>query len=92
MPCNYFQPPLNGQNEIPSVESDATGTADFKLAENGAIGYRGNVTGISNASAAHIHQGKAGENGDVVADLLHTPTSKDKDTEYGMVFRGNVTE
>ena len=30
--------PLNGQNEIPSVESDATGTADFKLAENGAIG------------------------------------------------------
>lgn len=47
---------------------------------------------ISNASAAHIHQGKAGENGDVVADLLHTPTSKDKDTEYGMVFRGYVTE
>ncbi len=30
--------PLNGQNEIPSVESDPTGTADFKLAENGAIG------------------------------------------------------
>lgn len=84
--------PLNGQNEIPSVESDPTGTADFKLAENGAIGYRVNVTVISNASAAHIHQGKAGENGDVVADLLHTPTSKDKDTEYGMVFRGNVTE
>ena len=84
--------PLSGQNEVPSVESDATATADFKLAENGAIGYRVNVSGISNASAAHIHQGKTGENGDVVADLLHTPTSKDRDTVYGMIFRGNMTE
>ena len=78
---------LSGQNKVPSVESVATATADFKLAENGAIRYRVNVSGISNASAAHIHEGKNGENGDVVADLLHTPRSKDKDTVYGMIFR-----
>ena len=83
---------LSGQNKVPSVESVATAAADFKLAENEAIGYRVNVSGISNASAAHIHEGKNGENGDVVADLLYTPTSKDKDTIYGMIFRGNVTE
>jgi hypothetical protein len=41
---------------------------------------------------AHIHMGKAGENGDPVVDLLNTPTSKDKDTAYGMIFRGNITD
>ena len=31
-----------------------------------------NVTGMMNASAAHIHMAKEGENGEVVADLLNT--------------------
>ena len=35
---------------------------------------------------------KAGENGDIIADLLNTPTSKDKDTAYGMIFRGNMSD
>lgn len=83
---------LSGQNEVPLVESDSDGTADFKLAENGTVGYRVNVSGIFNASAAHIHQGKTGENGDIVAGLLYTPTNKDKETAYGMIFRGNITE
>ena len=48
--------------------------------------YRVNVTGISNATGAHIHMGKMGANGDVIADLLNTPTSKDKDTAYGMIL------
>lgn len=87
-----YKAPLSGQNEVPPVESSATGEAEFKIPGDGTIGYKINVTGISNASAAHIHQGKAGENGDVVTDLLHTPTSKDKDTAYGMIFRGNITE
>jgi hypothetical protein len=54
--------------------------------------FRVNVTGISNASAAHIHMGKAGENGDVIVDLLNAPESKDKDTAYGMIFRGNLSD
>lgn len=87
-----YNAPLSGQNEVPPVESSATGEADFKALANETIGYRVNVTGISNASAAHIHQGKEGENGDIIADLLHTPTSKDKDTAYGMIFRGNLSD
>ena len=35
---------------------------------------------------------KEGENGEVIADLLNTPTSKDKDTAYGMIFRGNLSD
>jgi hypothetical protein len=87
-----YDAPLNGQNEVPPVQSSATGEAEFRTPANGTIGYRVNITGISNASAAHIHQAKAGENGEIIADLLHTPTSKDKDTAYGMIFRGNLTD
>lgn len=83
---------LSGQNEVPPVESSATGEGEFTVPANGTMKYRVNITGISNASASHIHMAKEGENGDVIADLLNTPTSKDKDTSFGMIFRGNLTD
>jgi hypothetical protein len=83
---------LGGQNEVPPVETSATGEAEFTIPANDTIKYRINVTGIMNASAAHIHMAKEGENGEIVADLLNTPTSKDKDTAYGMIFRGNLSD
>lgn len=83
---------LTGENEVPAVQSSATGEAEFTIPANNTMKYRVNVTGISNASAAHIHQGAAGANGEIVADLLNTPTSKDKDTAYGMIFRGNLSD
>jgi hypothetical protein len=83
---------LSGQNEVPPVESSATGEAEFTAPANDTIKYRINVTGIMNASGAHIHMAKEGENGDIIADLLNTPTSKEKDTAYGMIFRGNLTD
>jgi hypothetical protein len=87
-----YKAQLNGQNEVPKTESSATGEAEFTIPANDTIKYRVNITGISNATMAHIHMGKAGENGDPVVDLLNTPTSKDKDTAYGMIFRGNITD
>ena len=86
-----YEAPLSGQNEVPPVQSSATGLAEFSVLFNDTMKYRVNITGISNASAAHIHQAKAGENGDVIADLL-TPTSKNKETASGMIFRGNLTD
>ncbi|HJR85802.1 MAG TPA: CHRD domain-containing protein, partial [Nitrososphaeraceae archaeon] len=83
---------LSGQNEVPPVETSATGEAEFTVPANDTMKYRINVTGIMNASAAHIHMAKEGENGEVIADLLNTPTSKDKDTAYGMIFRGNLSD
>ena len=71
-----YKAQLSGQDEVPAVETSA----------------RVNVTGITNASAAHIHMGKAGENGKPIVDLLNAPESKGKDTAYGMIFRGNISD
>jgi len=82
---------LSGDNEVPPVQTKATGQAEFTKPVNDTIKYRVNVTGISNATMAHIHSGIQGKNGAPVVDLLNTPTSKDKDTAYGMIIRGNIT-
>ena len=82
---------LSGKNEVPPVQTKATGEAEFTKVANATMKYRVNVTGISNATGAHIHMGKTGANGDIIADLLNTPTSKDKDTAYGMIIRGNIS-
>ena len=87
-----YDAPLSGQEEVPAVQTSATGEGEFTVPANGTMKYRVNVTGITNASAAHIHMAKAGENGEIIADLLNTPTSKDKDTAYGMIFRGNLSD
>ena len=79
---------------LPPVETDPPGDAFFTHFKNDTIKYKVQVnsTGGFNASAAHIHMGKEGENGQVVIDLLNTPTSKDKVTTYGIIFRGNLTD
>jgi hypothetical protein len=82
---------LSGQNEVPPVESSATGKAEFTPPVNETIKYRINITGISAATGAHIHAGQEGENGDVVAELM-TDTTKNKDTSYGMTIRGNLSD
>lgn len=82
---------LSGDNEVPPVQTKATGEADFTKPANDTIKYRVNVTGLSNATMAHIHSGAQGKNGAPVVDLLNPSTSKDKDTAYGMIIRGNIT-
>ena len=87
-----YKAQLSGKNEVPAVQTKANGEGEFTKVANATMKYRVNVTGISNATGAHIHMGKMGANGDVVADLLNTPTSKDKDTAYGMIIRGNISD
>jgi CHRD domain-containing protein len=84
-----YRAQLTGETEKPPVTTKATGEASFTTPANGTIKYRVNVTGISNATGAHIHSG--GADGQIVADLINTPQSKDKHTSYGMIFRGNIT-
>lgn len=87
-----YKATLSGQNQVPPVESSASGEAEFTAPANGIIKYRVNITGISNASGAQIHAGTEGQNGDVVADLLYTPTSQNREMPYGMIFRGDLDE
>jgi hypothetical protein len=85
-----YDAPLSGENEVPPVQSSATGLAEFTPPVNDTIKYRINITGIFNATGAHIHTGQAGENGEVIADLL--TSMKVNDVSYGMTIRGNLSD
>lgn len=82
---------LSGQNEVPPVESTATGKAEFTAPFNETVKYRINITGISGATGAHLYSGGADGNGEIIADLM-TETTKNKDTSYGMTIRGNLSD
>ena len=83
-----YRAKLDGNNEVPPVNSTAEGVINFKT--NGdMLTWKANITGINDATGGHIHQGKAGENGDVIVDLLKV--SKHSDNPKGMSLRGNVT-
>jgi CHRD domain-containing protein len=82
---------MSGDQEVPPVDTTATGKTTFRTSNNDtSMKYKVNITGFSNASAAHIHLGKAGANGDVIVDLL--TGMKKNPTKVGMAIRGNITD
>src|SRR5215831_14657250 len=65
-----FTANLSGKNEVPPVDTKASGTAQFQLSADGKqIDYELNVKDMNNFMMAHIHQGKSGENGQPVVGL-----------------------
>jgi hypothetical protein len=65
-----FTANLSGKNEVPPVDTKASGTAQFQPSADGKqIDYELNVKGMNNFMMAHIHQGKPGENGQPVVML-----------------------
>jgi CHRD domain len=69
-----FKAMLSGKDEVPAVMTKATGEAIFKLSKDGKeLTYTLKVKGIENATAAHIHAGKMGENGGVAVGLFKGP-------------------
>jgi hypothetical protein len=59
-----FTAKLTGKDELPPVNTQATGTAQFQLSSDGKeINYDLTTTNLNGFMMAHIHQGKAGENG-----------------------------
>lgn len=65
-----FRAHLNGENEVPSVETDAQGQATFKVSMDGnSINYKLIVANIENVRMTHIHIAPAGENGPVAVWL-----------------------
>ena len=82
---------MSGNNEVPPVDTNATGYTSFRTAANNTvIKYKVNVTGISNVTGAHINFGKAGANGDMIVDLFKD--SKKNLIKQGMAIRGNITD
>jgi hypothetical protein len=65
-----YQAPLSGDNEVPPVETDASGVALFTLSPDMTqLHYRVLVNDIDNITGSHIHQGLPGTNGPVVFPL-----------------------
>ena len=56
---------LSGQNEVPPVQSSASGEGTITIADDGAVSGSVDTKGIQ-ATAAHIHMGAAGKNGPVI--------------------------
>jgi CHRD domain len=86
-----FTASMSGTNEVPPVDTKATGETTFRTANNDTtIKYKVNITGFKDATGAHIKMGKAGANGEVVVDLLQG--SKKNPTKIGLAIRGNITD
>ena len=86
---NYtFTAQLRGNQEIPPNTSIAKGLAWF-IQKGNTIWYKLNVTGLDKVMGAHIHNGKADENGDPIVTLFHpgTPTGP----VNGILIEGNLT-
>lgn len=66
-----FHASLSGENEVPPVDTDASGESDLMLnAEEASLDYEITAQQLENAVAAHIHLGPPGENGPVVVPLF----------------------
>jgi CHRD domain len=84
-----FSAMLSGGEEVPPVDTAATGVASFTVEGGESIKYDVNVTGMDKVTAAHIHNAPIGENGDVVVTLFKadSPTGQIS----GSLANGSIT-
>ena len=86
---NHFDTKLSGKNEVPPKDTKATGTATFNVIGTDSITYTVHVKDMQMVTAAHIHQGKAGENGPVLVTLFSTTTPSAMTN--GELAKGTIT-
>ena len=73
---------LSGSEEVPPVQTAATGVAEFIPGED-SVAYSVNATNIEGVTAGHIHLGKQGENGPVVVTLFKYDSPMNEVSETG---------
>jgi CHRD domain len=72
-----FTTKLSGKDEVPAVNTQATGTAQFQLSSDGKeINYDLTTTNLNGFMMAHIHQGKSGDNGPPITTPLQMGKGK----------------
>jgi hypothetical protein len=67
---NNFTAQLDGDQEVPPRETEATGEASFQLNDETELEFTLTVFDVQNLVAAHIHCAPAGENGAVGVTLF----------------------
>ena len=71
-----FTAKLSGSNEVPPVTTSGSGIATLQLSADGkSLDYQLNLTNMNSVMGAHIHSGKQGQNGPVVAGLFNPDMS-----------------
>jgi|SRR5215208_2960564 hypothetical protein len=87
---------LSGDKEVPPIQTNTSGTAELRLplsaimSPQATVEYTVNVTDIENVTAAHIHKGKIGENGDIVVTLCKTGTCSSDGAMNGALSVGET--
>jgi len=71
-PATEFEAQLSGDQEVPAVETAASGSATLSV-QDGQIAYRVEVADLQNAVVSHIHVERPGVNGPVRLNLCGTP-------------------
>jgi Cu/Zn superoxide dismutase len=85
-----FKAKLTPKEEVVSNQSKASGKAEFKLSKDSkTLSYKLHVKNIKDASAAHIHKGKKGENGPPVVGLF---SGERKGKFNGTLSEGTITD
>lgn len=90
-----FVAPLSGDEEVPAVDTRASGLAKFQLSSDGTeLRYRLIASNIEDVLMAHIHLAPAGANGGVVAWLYPDapPPQLIEGRSNGVLATGVVTE
>ena len=80
-----------GDKEVPSVDTQATGTAGFSQPHLNNMSYGIQVSNIENITAAHIHQGKEGQNGPVIVTLFKADNDTGTGPIDGQLVGGSIT-
>ncbi len=77
--AQHFIAFLSGDNEVPPVDTDASGIGWFHLADDGMLTWKVEVSDITDITMAHIHQGAPGAIGPVVITLYNGTGDFDPD-------------
>jgi hypothetical protein len=76
---------LTGNDEVPPVQTNATGVAGLNQVGREYRTYSVNATDIQGATAGHIHLGAKGENGPVVLTLFKFDKPMNQVSENGTI-------
>jgi len=87
---------LSGRQQVPPVKTNGIGTASFELLDdNQTIHYQINILDVPDITGIHIHQGKVGENGDVVVNIYNNSKEsislKENETKISQIESNSVT-
>jgi len=79
--ASEWQAELAGENEVPPVESTATGTFTATFDEEAeTIEWTLSASDVTGVTAAHLHRGAAGTNGPIVLPLFAAPENAPVDS------------